>query len=261
MSPLIENLVRLQAIELDRARLNQELRKLPAETARAEAVLAAVEQQSADASAALNREEMLRNRLEREIAGHKQKAARFRAQLDSVKTPEQAQAIEHEVQFATVEIERLENEEFASLERSETQEAELGRARGQVELLAASLETVRANVAVRKQELAALLAASNQDREDLRSQIELDALQRFDRLVATRGTAMARAENQQCPGCRMGIRPQTWNQLREGQLLACDSCGRMLYWDPVIAPAPPVSEPLPVPGQGRAIRKSGQSGA
>lgn len=261
MSPEIENLVRLQAVELDRARLNQEVRNLPAEVTRAESALAAVERQSADASGALNREEMLRNRLEREIAGHKQKAARFRTQLDSVKTPEQAQAIEHEIQFATAEVERLENEEFASLERSETLESELGQARRQVELLAASLETVRATVATRKQELTAELAALNEDREELRNQIELDMLQRFDRLSTTRGTAIARAENQQCTGCRMGVRPQTWNQLREGQLMTCDSCGRMLYWDPAMMPAAKPPEPAPVPGQGRAIRKPGQAGS
>jgi hypothetical protein len=36
----------------------------------------------------------------------------------------------------------------------------------------------------------------------------------------------------------MGVRPQVWNQLREGELLTCDSCFRLLYWDPSMAPAP-----------------------
>ncbi len=260
MQPLIEHLVKLQAIELDCARLTQELRAIPAEIARAQGALDAAQQKSAAASAALAREENLRNKLEREVENHRQKAARFRTQLDSVKTPAQAEAIEHELQFAGAEIERLENEEFGSLERTEAQEAELARARAQVELLAASLETVEKNSAGRKRELEAALAVLDVDRQAVRREIEPDWLQRFDRLVAARGTGIARANNQQCTGCRMGLRPQTWNQLREEQLLTCDSCNRLLYWDPAITPAAKAPEPESLPGQGRAVRKSGQAG-
>ena len=260
MQALIENLVKLQAIELDRARLAQEARALPAEIAQAEAALAATERKAADASAALNREDSLRTRLDREIEAHRQKAARFRIQLDSVKTPEQAEAIEHEIKFAGAEAERLENDEYASLERSETYEAALAEARVQVELQAAGLETIRARINARQQELAAQMAALDTGREAVRELIEPDSLVHFDRLAGARGTGIARAENQQCTGCRMGLRPQTWNELREGKLLACDSCSRLLYWDPAMAPAPKPPQPAPIPGAGRAVRKPHQAG-
>lgn len=260
MQPLIENLVKLQGVELDRARLAQETKRLPAEITRAESALSAAQRQSADAAAALSREEALRTRLEREIDGHRQKTTRFRAQLDSVKTPAQAEAIEHEVKFASAEIDRLENEEFQSLERTETAEAEQHQAREQVELKSAELDTLRASVRGRQQEIDTELAALNGDREFLRQQIDPTWLSRFDRLVASRGTGVARADDQQCTGCRMGVRPQTWNQLREGELLTCDSCGRLLYWDPGIAPMAKPPQPEVVPGQGRAIRKPGGAG-
>ena len=95
----------------------------------------------------MSREDSLRTRLERDISGHRQKAARYRAQQDTVTTPAQADAIEHEVHFAEAEAERLENEEFASLERTETQEAELAAARAQVEELSAALDKTRERVA------------------------------------------------------------------------------------------------------------------
>lgn len=261
MDERIENLVKLQDLELQRSRINQELRALPAEIARAESALAAAQNRSAEISAALAREDSLRTRLEREIHEHRKKAARFRTQLDSVKTPAQAEAVEHEIQFATAEADRLENEEFSSLERSEAHEPELTRARSQVESLAADADAVRAGIAQRQHALMDEISALDAARDAVRQSIEPEWLARFDRLASTRGTAIARAENQQCAGCRMGLRPQLWNELREGRLLTCDSCSRMIYWDPAIAPAPKAPQPELIPGQGRAPRKPRQAGA
>jgi hypothetical protein len=251
-----EKLVQLQKLDLERARLAGALRTHPSELAEARAALTAAERLAAEISDALSREESLRTRLEREIAGHRQKAARFRTQLDAVKTPEQAAAIDHEIAFANAEAARLEDEEFSSLERTESQESARAAARADVERLAGALEKTQARVAVRQQEFNTELASVNAEREALRPLIASEWLTRFDRLSASRGTGIARAENQQCTGCRMGVRPQTWNQLREGELLTCDSCGRLLYWDPAFTP--PAKSPQP---DDATLRKSKIAGS
>lgn len=242
MQPHIQNLVKLQAVDLERARLTAAARALPAEIAKAHAELAAAQRQAAEASAALSHEESLRTRLDREVAGHRQKAARVRVQLDTVTTPAQAEAIEHEIRFSEAEAERLESEEFASLERTEAQEGALATARAAVEALAVALDKTRECAALRQKEFSREQAVLATERETLRQLIEPEWLTRFDRLSGSRGTGLARAQNQQCTSCQMGVRPQTWNQLREGELLTCDSCGRLLYWDSAMAPAPPTAK-------------------
>jgi len=52
-----------------------------------------------------------------------------------------------------------------------------------------------------------------------------------------------------------------WNQLREGELLSCDSCSRLLYWDSAIVAAPKAPQPELIPGAGRAPRKPREAGA
>ena len=237
MNALVQNLVNLQALESERNRIAHMLREFPAQINQAQADLNKAQAEAASVNDALEREDSLRTRLERDITAHRQKAERFRKQRDTVTTSAQAEAIEHELSFAESEIDRLESEELASLERTDAHEVRLAEARARVESTAGALDKTRERVADRQKDLAAEQSTLQAKRELLRAQIDPDQLIRFDRLAAAKGTAMSRAENQKCTACQMNIRPQIWNQVREGELLTCDSCSRMLYWDPAMTPA------------------------
>ncbi len=260
-----KQLARLQTVELERTRLTAALKALPGELAAADSQLKAAQKRVSDTDAGLKREELLRASLELEIAGLRSKAARHRDQLNSAKNAAQATALEHEISFAETEISRLEDRELTSMEDTERLEIERSKA---IELAAKLTETtglIRARIGEQDLEFREQLAAYKIERESLRAELasweDGSKLAHFDRIASMRGTGLARADGQQCSGCRMGIRPQVWNQLRDGAVLPCESCSRILYYDPAMAPAPTKS-PLPIQSDlgGNSIKRK-QAGA
>jgi uncharacterized protein len=237
-----KRLVRLQAVELERTRLTAALKALPGEIAAAESLLKSAQKRVSDAGAGLKREELSRASLELEVASHRSKAARFRGQMDTARNAAQASALDHEISFSEAEIRRLEDDELTSMENTEVLEAERSKAMELAGKLTETLGLIRARVGEQDLEFREQLAALKVEREALRPEIAaVDdgvRLAHFDRIAGMRGTGLARAEAQQCSGCRMGIRPQVWNQLRDGAILNCESCSRILYFDPSMVPEP-----------------------
>jgi predicted nucleic acid-binding Zn-ribbon protein len=95
-------------------------------------------------------------------------------------------------------------------------------------------ERVRATEAVAQDRT--LLAAVEEKRKTERAEIGETALSTYDRIAKAKGTAVAEALNQKCTACQMMVRPQRWNDLRdrdnEETMMTCESCGRLLYYDP-----------------------------
>jgi uncharacterized protein len=237
-----KRLVRLQAVELERTRLTAALKALPGEVATADNMLRAAQKQVTDADAALKREELLRGSQELEVASLRSKAARFRGQLDSAQNASQASALEHQIAFAETEIARLEDGELSSMEQTELLEAAREKALALVGKLTETVGLIRARAGEQQLEFTEQLAALKTEREALRKELfafdEGARLAHFERIAGMRGTGLARAAAQQCGGCRMGIRPQMWNQLRDGVIMNCESCSRILYFDPTMEPEP-----------------------
>src|SRR4051794_37094686 len=113
----------------------------------------------------------------------------------------------------------------------------------QAALVEAEKATAQSKSAEQQTELMALKA----DRATVRKDIEEGLLANYDRISSSKKTALAPAQGQKCTACQMWLRPQMWNMVRVAEaLLTCESCGRLMYFDPSKEPAPvPKAEAKP----------------
>ena len=236
MHPDLEKLIVLQKHDIEAKRLRDEMLALPKLVASLTAKLEALKGQRAVVVGLIAKEEALRRGQESDVKDLKAKIARTRKNLDLATNTVQTTAYEHEIAFAESKISSIEDAELESLERTEALDAQKKLADAAVAEAEATLarETTRASDTVAADRK--LLAEVERLRAEERADIPEGSLSIYDRVAKGKGTAVSEALNQKCMACQMMVRPQRWNDLRDrdndDQMMTCESCGRLLYYDP-----------------------------
>jgi uncharacterized protein len=236
MHPDLEKLIVLQKHDLEAKRLREEITALPKHVAGLAAKLAALEGQRAVVVDLLSKEETLRRRQESDVKDFRLKIEKGKKKIDAATTAAMVTAFEHEIQFAEKEISKLEDAELESMLRTEEMEAQRKVADGAIADAKATLTRERARAVETIDKDKVLLADVERLRETLRPEIGEATLANYDRIAKGKGTGLAEALNQKCTACQMMLRPQRWNDIRDrgnsDEMMTCETCGRMLYYDP-----------------------------
>jgi predicted nucleic acid-binding Zn-ribbon protein len=227
----LEKLVELQAVDLELARLNAQLAAIPKTIARIDAQLASARKRVADAQAAIKTGETAKRQYEQEIRSLNETILKFRGQSSSIKNNEQYKALLSEIAHAEGEIAGYEEKILDLMMKADSLQSQLADA--EAALKTESTEVERQKIAAEKAgESDRTAAAKAQSRSQaLRKGVDDTLLATYDRILKSRGYAVAEVLDHRCSACQVMLRPQVLSNVRAAQeVVHCDSCGRMLYY-------------------------------
>ena len=227
----LEKLVELQAVDLELARLNAQLATIPKTIARIDAKLATARKRVEDAHAAIKAGDTAKRQYEQEIRSLNDKILKFRGQSSSIKNNEQYKALLSEIAHAEGEIAGFEEKILELMMNADSLQSQLAAAEAALKAESAEIELQKIEAEKAGEADRAAAAKAQARSQSLRKGVDDTLLATYDRILKSRGYAVAEVLDHRCTACQVMLRPQVLSNVRAAQeVVHCDSCGRMLYY-------------------------------
>ncbi|MGC2661489.1 MAG: C4-type zinc ribbon domain-containing protein [Bryobacteraceae bacterium] len=229
--------LRLQALDRKILALEREISTLPKHIAEIEKKLEAHTRQldAAKASQASNQRE--RKKREGDIQLQEQKISKLKGQTSEAKTNEQYKAFQNEIAYCEAEIRKSEDKILELMEQAEPLDKNIRAAEGELKKQQQHVESEKKSAMARTAADKHELAERQNERKAAVTEISPKLYADYERIRRkTKGTAIADATEGRCDACQISLRPQLFQDLRRGdQVIFCESCGRLLTYNPVVA--------------------------
>jgi predicted nucleic acid-binding Zn-ribbon protein len=237
MLPDLKSVIRLQDLDTRIAELNSEIASLPKHIAEIEKRLVSHERKLDGDHAALAANQQERKKMEGEIQIQEQKISKLRSQMLEAKTNEQYRAFQNEIEFCEKEIRRAEDRTLELMSESEPLDKNMKSAEEALKAEKAQVEAEKQDARNRSAADRKAVEELNAERKAIVAGVNPGIYRRYESIRKTRrGIAVAEAADGRCTACHMAMRLQFFQDLKMGeQILSCESCGRILYYNPPVA--------------------------
>jgi predicted nucleic acid-binding Zn-ribbon protein len=178
--------------------------------------------------------EVRRKDLEGEVEQAEAAIIKYKTQQMQVKKNEEYTALEHEIEGLQQKISDLEDVELQILEEMDLKQEQLAQAR---ESIGSEIDTLNAHISRLRQNYKSCTG----ELEDARKQVKdceegIDAVfldqYRYVKSQVKRPPVVVPLEEGKCQGCHLKVSGEVDSAARKGtELVRCDSCGRILYFD------------------------------
>jgi uncharacterized protein len=228
--------LRLQALDRNIASLENEIATLPKHIAEIERRLESHSRRLEADRAALSANQRERKKLEGDVQVQEQKISKLKTQMLEAKTNEQYRAFQNEIAYAEGEIRKAEDKVLELMEQSERLEKNVKAAEADLKQESQHVESEKTRARERTDLDQKELADRVAERKSITDQMDPKVYAHYLRIrKKTKGTVIADATEGRCSACQIALRPQFFQDLRRrDQIMFCETCGRMLTYNPVI---------------------------
>jgi len=227
---LAEQLYKLQQVDLELQRNQQELNEVENRLSDDKALVAA-ESELASQKEQLEDARKEQKNAEWELGDLQEKVRQIDNKLYSgaTKDPKELINLEKEVKSLRSQIRPKEDALLGLMSQVEEIEAKVKTIAEELERLKREWGQRQETLGQRKGEIEAVLAKLREDRNRLAQQIDSEALNTYERLRLTRGQAVVKVERGKCQGCHITVPTSQWQKAKAGDLIQCTSCSKILY--------------------------------
>jgi uncharacterized protein len=237
MLPDLKLVIRLQEIDNRLRDLAHEIAALPKHIAEIEKKLVSHERKLEADRAALAANQKERKQCDFDIQAQDQKISKLKDQMLQAKTNDQYRAFQNEIEFCQKAIQTIEDRILELMNESEPLDKNVKAAEEALKAEKAEVEAEKAQVRERTAVDQKAAQEFNTERAALVAQITPAVYKNYERIrKGRRGLAIAEAVEGRCSACNMIIRLQFFQDLKRGdQIMTCESCQRLLYYNPPVA--------------------------
>jgi len=227
---LVEQLYKLQQVDIELQRRQQELKEVEDRLCddkalvTAESEIAAQKEQLEDAKKKQKDSEW-------ELEDLQEKVRKIDSKLYSGTTRDSKELVnlEKEVKSLKSQIRPKEDALLVLMSQVEETEAKVRITAEEIEQLKREWEQRQETLGQRKSEVETVLTKLRGDRNILEQQIDPEAINTYERLRLTSGQAVVKVERGKCQGCHITVPTSQWQKAKAGDLIQCTSCSKILY--------------------------------
>jgi predicted nucleic acid-binding Zn-ribbon protein len=227
---LAEQLYKLQQVDLELQKKQQELDEIENRLSDNKALIAA-ESKLASQKEQLEDARKKQKSSEWELEDLQEKVRQIDSKLYSGKTkdPKELVNLEKEVKGLKSQIRPKEDALLGLMSQVEGIEAKVKATAEEVERLKREWEQSQGALRRRKSEVETVLAKLKEERKGLAQKIDSEVLNTYERLRLTKGQAVVKVERGKCQGCHITVPTSQWQKAKAGDLIQCNSCSKILY--------------------------------